>query len=473
MRTISPFLFSLAVLLAVVALSGLATAEGGYASAFTGWVSNGTIQSVNGCNIIFTIPANATSLHIEVQSALYGNEAVTVTPGNPYYFANALLINVVQLDSNASRAYVDIEKPTATPTSSPTGTRIYCDTPGQLALAGDTVTFPIIIQNYDADRTYTLSASNGVGWTTGFQYSGRDIYQIFVPAGQSRTVNLVVKTAYASSLGEKRITASADSSSISLAVSITSANSSAEVSTKVSSVIASLGDKIYYDVSINNKQASDNTYNLAVTGLSAGWYYRYVEMRGSTSEMAEAIVPASSTKNIVLEIVPALSAGEGDYNFTAIITTPDGVTVNKDLALKLKGSASMAVSGEKQAYDGKPGQTLSINVYVTNDGKGAALTNVYPDVSAPSGWTVSSSPSRINSLKAGETQMFTVTVQPPANIVASEYDVTVTVKSDQDQGSSSFRIKVTTDSIVPYLGGAIVLVVIGGLVFMYRKYGRR
>ena len=170
------------------------------------------------------------------------------------------------------------------------------------------MTFPIIIQNYDADRTYTLSASNDVGWTTGFQYSGRDIYQIFVPAGQSRTVNLVVKTAYASSLGEKRITATADSNSISLAVSITSANSSADVSTKVSSVIAAIGDKIYYDVSINNKQAVDNTYRLAVTGLPDGWYYRYVETRGSTTEMAEAVVPASSTKNIVLEIVPPLSA---------------------------------------------------------------------------------------------------------------------------------------------------------------------
>ena len=133
----------------------------------------------------------------------------------------------------------------------------------------------------------------------------------------------------------------------------------------------------------------------------------------------------------------------------------------------------MAVSGEKQAYDAKPGQTLNINVYVTNDGKGAALTNVYPDVSAPSGWIVSTSPSRVNSLKAGESQMFTVNVQPPANIVASDYDLTVAVKSDQDQGSSSFRITITTDSIVPYIGGGIVLVVIVGLVLMFRKYGRR
>jgi uncharacterized membrane protein len=473
MRNRHLFLFSTVALLAAVALAGITAADSGYSPVFAGWVSNGTIQSANGYNIIFTIPANATSVGIEVQGTGYPREVVTVTEGNPYYYYNALVINVVQLDSNASRAYVDIERPAATPTPAPTGTRIYCDTPGQRALAGDTVTFPIVIQNYDADRTYTLAASNDAGWTTGFEYNGRDIYQIFVPQGQSRTVNLQVKTSYASPVGEKHVTAKADSNSIGLAISITSANSSADVTTKVSSVIAALGDKIYYDVSINNKQDNDNTYTLAVTGLPDGWYYRYVETRGSTSEMAEAVVPASSTKNIVLEIVPALSAGEGDFNFTAVITTPDGVAVNKDMALKLKGSASMAVSSEKQAYDAKPGQTVAIKVYVTNDGKGAALTNVYPDVSAPTGWTVTSSPSQVNSLKAGETQMFTVSVQPPANIVASEYDVTVAVKSDQDQGSSSFRIKVSTDSIVPYVGGVIVIAIIGGLVLMYRKYGRR
>ncbi|HEY3274589.1 MAG TPA: NEW3 domain-containing protein [Methanocella sp.] len=471
MRERHLLVFLLAALAVAVALPALAVADSGYTSAFSNWVSNGTIQTVNGCNIIFTIMPNATSVHIQVQGVA-GTEDVTVGTGDPYYYSNLLLIHVVQIDNNRSQAYVDIQKP-ATATATPTGTKIYCDTPGQLGLAGDTVTFPIVIQNYDADRTYTLSATNDAGWTTGYQYNGRDIYQIFVPEGQSKTVNLVVKTSYATPVGEKHITALADSYSISLAVSITSANSSAEVSTKVNSVIAALGDKIYYDVSINNKQSVDNNYALSLTGLPDGWYYRYVETRGSTSEMAEAVIPAATTKNIILDIVPPLSAQEGDYNFTAVITTPDGIAVSKVLTLKLKGSSNMAVTSEKQAYSAKPGQTFGIKVYVTNDGNGAALTNVYPDVSAPSGWTVSSSPSQVNSLKSGETQMFTISVQPPANIVASDYDVSVTVKSDQDEGSSSFRITVTTDSIVPFVGGGIVLVVIVGLVLMYRKYGRR
>ncbi len=77
------------------------------------------------------------------------------------------------------------------------------------------------------------------------------------------------------------------------------------------------------------------------------------------------------------------------------------------------------------------------------------------------------------SLTAGNMQLFTVTVQSPGNIVASDYDVNVNVKSDQAASATDFRITIATSSIIPYVGGAIILLVIVGLVFIYRKYGRR
>ncbi len=128
---------------------------------------------------------------------------------------------------------------------------------------------------------------------------------------------------------------------------------------------------------------------------------------------------------------------------------------------------------DKLQYTSSPGQTFTIPVYVTNSGKGGALTNVYPDITAPSGWIVSSSPNMTTSLTAGNTQVFTVTVQSPGNIVASDYDVNVNVKSDQAASATDFRITIATSSIIPYVGGAIILIVIVGLVFIYRKYGRR
>lgn len=473
MKSPNFFILALVALLVTAALPTITLADSSYVSVYSNWVSNGAIVPANGCSVIFALTNGSGSVHVEVQSPSYTTQDVTISPGNTYYYYDALLITVVKMDDTTGKAWVDIAKPTTTSGTTQTGTKVYCDTPGQLALAGDTVTFPVVIQNYDADHTYTLSASNDAGWTTSFQYNGRNIYQLFVPQGQSRTVNLLAQTSYSTPVGEKHVTAKADSNSLSLGVTITSANSSAQVSTQVSSVIAALGGNIYYDLSIQNTQAQDNDYKLSVTGLPDNWYYRYVAARSSTDEMSEAVVPAATTKNLVLQILPPLSAQQGDYNFTAVVTTPDGVSIQKDLTLKLKGAANMAISSDQLAYSSKPGQAFNIKVYVTNSGQGDALANVYPDISAPTGWTVNTTPSMVNSIKAGETQVFTVSVVPPANIVASDYDVKINMKSDQAQSSSDYRITISTDSYIPYIGVGIVLLIVASLGIMYRKYGRR
>ncbi len=463
------FLLAVGVLAAVVPALSMAS---GYASQYSGLVQNGTIKTVNGCNVIFTVDNGSDSLGIQVQSA-YGSESVKVTPGQPYYYSTLLMINVVTLDAANRQAYVDIEVPQSTPTPTPTGTKVYCDAPDQLALGGDRVTFPIVIQNYDSDHTYALSADNYAGWTTYFVYNGMKINQIYVGQNSQKTVSLVVETSGSSPINTYALTARADSHSTGLSVTITSVNSSATVSAEVSTVIGSLGGSADFSLGIENVQSTDNDYTLAVNGLPAGWSYAFKASAQSSSQLAEVIVPASSTKNLVLEITPLTTATEGDYNFTAVITGPDGVSITRELVLRLKGSVSMTAASDTYSYDAQPGKTFTIPVYVTNSGKGQALTDVQLSVSAPSGWTVTTSPDQYAGIKAGETQAFTVSVVPPANIVAGDYEVDVDVASDQQSTTKTYRITVTTSSVIPYIGGAIVLVIVGGLVFMYRKYGRR
>ncbi len=163
----------------------------------------------------------------------------------------------------------------------------------------------------------------------------------------------------------------------------------------------------------------------------------------------------------------------GDYNFTAAVTEPGGNVIRKDFMLRLKSGVGMTMQSTKQAYDAKPGETLTIDVYVTNSGSGTALTNVHLETEAPDGWTVQVTPNQTASITAGNTVKFTARVTPPGNIVASEYDITIKAISDQAGKEKNYRIKVTVDSYIPYIGGAIILFVIGGLVLVYRKYGRR
>jgi uncharacterized membrane protein len=459
--------------LSIVALPAPASAEAGYQTVYDGFAYVGIPVHAGGSTVTATIGNNSTAAHIKVSRVGYDDVTGTVSPGN-YMDLEGIRIEVANggVDQTGGRVYLIIWEWQGS--SAPTGAGLTCTIPGQRALGGDRVTFPITIHNNDAEgHTYTLTASSDTNWGLSFASAGKDVYKLFVPGAQSVTVDLVVQTSASAGLGEKRVTAKVDNSAIDLYVYITSVNQSANVDFDVSSKIASIGDKITYSLKIKNLQSQENIYRLSASGLPANWYYRYKSDVSSQEELSEVVIPAGSERSLVIEIVPPYSIGAGDYNFTASVTSPEGSTISKELMLRLKSSVSMDMITGKLAYDAKPGEPLSIDVYVRNTGNGAALTNVYLESEAPDGWTVQVTPNKTASLTAGNTQTFRVKVTPPGNIVASDYQVTIKAKSDQGEDEASYRITVKVDSIIPYIGGAIILFVIVGLVLVYRKYGRR
>ncbi|HEY3274498.1 MAG TPA: NEW3 domain-containing protein, partial [Methanocella sp.] len=396
-----------AALCGLLAATAAPAAASGWTSIYSSTVDNGSTYTFNTCFVRFNLYENSNSVHVNISSPNFLLENYTLSLGQTSYYNNLLKIYVAEINTTTGKIWVDIAKPSdsADVTPVPGGTRLTCDTPGLQALAGDTVLFPIAIQNNNNDdRTYTLSASSSTGWNMRFTSGTNGIYKVFVPAHQSKIVTLEARTSGATGVGEKKITASVDGLPIDLFVYITSINQSAAVSFDVSSKIASIGDKIYYSLKIKNLQSKENIYRLSASGLPANWYARYKSDAASQEDLAEVVLAPNAERNLVIEIVPPYSVSAGDYNFVASITTPEGSTLNKDLMLRLKSSVSMDMLVGKLAYDAKPGEAFNIDVSVQNTGNGAALTNVYLETKAPDGWTVQVTPNKTASLTAGKYQ---------------------------------------------------------------------
>lgn len=469
--------FSILLILCMLAafIAPAVAQSSGFETVYSGWVDSGEIVTANGCYVNATV-SSSSSAHVYVRNPNYPSGDVVVTVGNPYYYQNVLRVYVVSINTTTNKILLELSKPVSSggDVTPVTGTRVTCEIPGQQALAGDLVEFPIFIQNNDdVDKTYTLTYQNDYDWKAKFTSGGKAVYKLFVPARGSKIVDFEVQTTGASTIGEKKVTAFIDNVRIDLYAFITSVNQSVEVTTKVSSKIASIGDKIYYEVSLKNLQTKENIYRLSVSGLPENWYYRFLENPSGVDEMAEVVVPANFEKMIYLEIVPPYTVTVGDFNFTAQVQAPGGTIAKKNLSLTLKSGVSMDISSYTYAYDSKPGAELTFDVYVKNSGRGAALTGVYLETKAPEGWVITVSPNRTNTIKAGETQVFRVKVLSPGSIVASDYKISVTAKSDQAEKSDDYRITIKTESWIPYIGIGIILLVIVGLAFMYWKYGRR
>ena len=347
----------------LLALTASPAAASTWTPVFADNVHNGTMKTFNNCFIQFNLVEGSNSAHIEVSAVGHTSKPIELQEHATGDYDNLVRIYVAKINKTTDDMWVEIAVPSdsggVTPTPAPGGTKLTCDTPGLQALAGDTVTFPITIQNNNnEDMTYTLSASSGTGWALRFVSGDKGLYKLYVPRTSSKTVTLEVRTSGATGVGEKKVTASVDGQSIDVFVLITSVNQSADVTATVSSKIASIGDKITYDIKIRNLQTQENIYRLSASGLPENWYYRYKESASGTEELAETVVPAGGEKNLVLEIVPPYSVAAGDYNITATVTEPGGNVINKDFMLRLKSGVGMTMQSSKLALRREAGTDL-------------------------------------------------------------------------------------------------------------------
>ena len=121
----------------------------------------------------------------------------------------------------------------------------------------------------------------------------------------------------------------------------------------------------------------------------------------------------------------------------------------------------------------KAGEDNTFTINVTNSGTGTV-----EDISFTSdksqGWGINFSPTSIASLEPGESGDIEVTIIPPNRTIAGDYSVSLTATgSDSASDRVLLRVSVHTPTTWGGAGIAIIAAVITGLVFLFRRLGRR
>ncbi|MFA5268114.1 MAG: NEW3 domain-containing protein [Methanoregula sp.] len=227
-----------------------------------------------------------------------------------------------------------------------------------------------------------------------------------------------------------------------------------------------------YDMTIRNIGKSDDTFRLGSEQLPQGWYVRYEAKAVPGTDISELFLKSGEEKALVVEAIPPHDVTVGDYPFLLVIDS-SADTYSENLTAKIKGNYELKVYAEKYQYPVNKGDSLTFNIRVTNAGNAGTLTNVKTTVSAPDGWNAEISPETIAGIPPGGSSDVQLRIVPPGNIVASEYKITVKVASDQTTVKDDFRVVVKEQSLVAVFGIALLLLISGGVYYMFRKYSRR
>lgn len=121
----------------------------------------------------------------------------------------------------------------------------------------------------------------------------------------------------------------------------------------------------------------------------------------------------------------------------------------------------------------KAGENNTLSIKLTNYGTGTVEGISFTSDKAQ-GWGINFNPTSIASLDPGESEDIEVTIIPPNRTIAGDYSVTLTATGSG--GSSDrvlLRVSVHTPTTWGGAGIAIIAAVITGLVFLFRRLGRR
>jgi uncharacterized membrane protein len=101
------------------------------------------------------------------------------------------------------------------------------------------------------------------------------------------------------------------------------------------------------------------------------------------------------------------------------------------------------------------------------------VTAVELTATKPTDWEVTFEPPTIESIAAGQSMDVKALITPSGDAIAGDYNLTVTARGAEANVDTDVRFTVETSILGAILGGALILAAIGGLYWVFRRYGRR
>lgn len=172
-------------------------------------------------------------------------------------------------------------------------------------------------------------------------------------------------------------------------------------------------------------------------------------------------VPAPGSYPVILDV------SSGDLKASIKLTAI--VTANYDL--------KMTTPDGRLNTEATAGQDNRFTVVLMNTGSGnlEKVSISCPAKDRPNGWTVTASPDKIDSFKAGDSKEIQITVRPSEKTIAGDYMISIMAEPDARNAFTNLQIRVTalTPTIWGWVGVGIVILVIVALAVIFIRFGRR
>ena len=328
-----------------------------------------------------------------------------------------------------------------------------------------------LINNTDGVTNANLSVSGLPGsWKHEIKSGGWTLSQLSVLPQEKKTFNLKVEVPLKVNKGSYHFTVFAGATKLPLEVIVAQKGTyQTEFTTDQPNMQGNSKSTFTFNATLKNQTADQQLYAL-MANAPRGWS---VVFKPNYKQATSAQVEANSSQNVSIEIVPPANVEAGNYKIPVRAATG---TTSADLELEVvvTGSYEMELSTPRGLLSTEitAGDVKRIELVVRNTGS-SLLKDIQLSANKPVDWEVSFEPSKIDMLKAGETANVVATMKASQKALPGANVATMTATPPQVNPAAQFRIAVKTPMIWGWVGVLIIIVAIGAVCYLFRKYGRR
>lgn len=220
---------------------------------------------------------------------------------------------------------------------------------------------------------------------------------------------------------------------------------------------------------LKNQTADKQLYAL-MANAPRGWN---VVFKPNFKQATSAQVEPNSSQSVSIEITPPANVEAGNYKIPTRAVAGN-TSANLDLEVVVTGSYQMELTTPQGLLSAEvtAGSEKRIELEIRNTGS-SILKDIQLSANKPSDWEVSFEPTRIDMIKAGEMRPVTAILKASKKALPGDYVTSIEAKTPEVNAAAQFRITVKTSVLWGWTGILIIIVAIGGVYYLFRKYGRR
>jgi len=228
--------------------------------------------------------------------------------------------------------------------------------------------------------------------------------------------------------------------------------------------------QLIYQAELYNKTAQKQNYSLTADA-PPGWDVRF--MYGSGYATSVTLESNQSTDNFSIRITPSETAKADTFNIVVRARSGNS-SATKQLEAVIKGKYEMnfTTNNSRLNTEVTVGGSKDVTLLLENTGT-VPIRNIGLSARTPVGWNVQFDNKNLSLIEPGNSARITATINTSENAIAGDYKIEV--KADTENLSSLLDLRVTVKRSITWglVGAIIILTVIIGIGYLFRKFGRR